>query len=186
MADGNARVAIIAAIIGLIGTLGGALIGNWDKLFPPERGAAAPRDVVVPGPDVRTSPAPAPDLAAGTRTATPPSRPEPAAVAAAPVPNITGTWRDVDYPGVVGQVTQTGNSFRFTRVGVLPNGIGFESAGNGVIDATRVSTRFDTRYQTGVLSTGSCTGTVSGDGGRLDLTCTDSLLGTFPVTSARQ
>jgi hypothetical protein len=37
MADGKkiSRTQIIVAIIGLIGALGGALIANWDKVYPP-------------------------------------------------------------------------------------------------------------------------------------------------------
>ena len=33
MAELNPRVAIIVAIIGIVGTLGAALIANWDKIF---------------------------------------------------------------------------------------------------------------------------------------------------------
>jgi len=99
-----------------------------------------------------------------------------------PIPNTTGTWSNTNYQGVVGQVIQEGSSFRFRRWGVLANGVRFDSAGEGTIEGTRVSHRYNSQYQTGAVSTGS----VSMDGARLELTCRDSLLGTFPVTSVRQ
>ncbi len=30
------RTAIVVAVIGVVGTLGAALIGNWDRIFPPK------------------------------------------------------------------------------------------------------------------------------------------------------
>ncbi len=173
MAELTPRVAIAIAVIGLVGTLGAALIANWDKLFPAGREPLPTREVP------RAEP-PQPSVN--------PPRAQPSAPtgAVAPqVPNIAGTWRDTEYP-VVGQVIQDGRQFRFVRRGALTNGVGFESSGEGTIDGTQISNRFDTRYQTGAVSTGGCTGTLTADGNRLDLTCTDSLLGTFPVTAVRQ
>jgi hypothetical protein len=34
MSRSSHRVAIVVAVIGVIGTIGAALIGNWDKIFP--------------------------------------------------------------------------------------------------------------------------------------------------------
>lgn len=81
---------------------------------------------------------------------------------------------------------QDGRSLRLKRWGVLPNGIGFESTGEGTIDGTHISHRYSTRYQTGAVSTGSCTGTAAADGSRIEGTCIDSLLGTIPVITVRQ
>jgi len=33
----GANVQIVVAIIGVIGVLGGALLANWDKIFPPNK-----------------------------------------------------------------------------------------------------------------------------------------------------
>jgi hypothetical protein len=38
----SSRTAIIVALIGLVGVLGGALLTNWDKVFPPTKRDAAP------------------------------------------------------------------------------------------------------------------------------------------------
>jgi hypothetical protein len=110
--------------------------------------------------------------------------PEAPAVRRESIVNIAGTWRDVNYAGVVDQVTQEGRNLSLRRWGVLPNGIGFESSGAGTIDGTHISHRYSTRYQTGAVSTGSCTGTT--DGSRIEGTCIDSLLGTIPVITVRQ
>ena len=124
-----------------------------------------------------------------------PSRPVSVASAAPPPPavpqresivNIAGTWRDVNYAGVLDLVTQDGPNLRLKRWGVLPNGIGFESSGAGTIEGTHISHRYSTRYQTGAVSTGSCTGTAAADGSRIEGTCIDSLLGTIPVITVRQ
>jgi hypothetical protein len=103
-----------------------------------------------------------------------------------PTLHISGVWRDGNYPNNGSQVTQNGNSFSFTRWGVLPNGIRFESSGSGTIAGQRFTSRYNARYQSGDTSAGDCSGTVSTDGLRMELTCRDSLLGTFPVTAIRQ
>ena len=100
--------------------------------------------------------------------------------------HISGVWRDGNYPNNRSQVTQDGNSFSFTRSGVLPNGIRFESSGSGTIAGQHYTSRYNARYQSGDTSAGDCSGTVSTDGLRMELTCRDSLLGTFPVTAIRQ
>jgi hypothetical protein len=103
-----------------------------------------------------------------------------------PTLQISGVWRDGNYPNNGSQVTQHGNSFSFTRWGVLPNGIRFESSGSGTIVGQRFTSRYNARYQSGDTSAGDCSGTVSTDGLRMELTCRDSLLGIFPVTAIRQ
>jgi hypothetical protein len=35
VSESSHRVAIVVAVIGVVGTIGAALIGNWDKMFPP-------------------------------------------------------------------------------------------------------------------------------------------------------
>lgn len=172
MAQSTPSVAIVVAIIGLAGTIGATLIANWDKLFMP-RDSPAQRDGLV-------RPEPSPVVLA----ITPGTQPKPAPVAA--VLNLTGTWRDVNFPGVVGEIRQSGREFQFVRRGVLANGVGFESSGTGTVDGPSYKSNYNARYQTGDLSRGSCTGVISAGGSRLDLTCTDSLLGQFAVEAARQ
>jgi hypothetical protein len=47
MAAENHRTIIVVAIIGLLGTLGGAVITNWDKMFP-DRTPSAADNLVAP------------------------------------------------------------------------------------------------------------------------------------------
>ena len=162
---GIATLVLIALIV----------VANWPSIVVvPTPVATAPNPVAPPA---NSAPA-----AANPVSAVPPaySAPSPTAV------NITGVWRDINYAGVIDQVMQDGRSLRLKRWGVLPNGIGFESTGEGTIEGTHISHRYSTRYQTGAVSTGSCTGTAAADGSRIEGTCIDSLLGTIPVVTVRQ
>lgn len=102
-----------------------------------------------------------------------------------PIPNIEGIWRDRDAPSNGGRINQNGSRFDFSRWGVLPNGVRFESVGTGAITARRFTSRYDSTYSIG-RSTGNCEGSISSGGSRLDMTCTDSALGVFQVTSFRE
>jgi hypothetical protein len=153
MSESNHRIAIVVAVIGVIGTLGAAFIANWDKIFLP-------------------APQPPPKIDSRSPTQ--------------PIPNLSGVWHDSNYPSNGSQITQDGNNVHFTRWGVLPNGIRFESSGSGAITGQRYTSNYNANYQSGVTSTGHCSGTVSPDGMRMELNCRDSLLGDFPVTSIRQ
>lgn len=55
----NHRVAIAIALIGVLGTLGAALIGNWDKIFPPRRPVAVGARPAQQ-PEITRPPAPTP------------------------------------------------------------------------------------------------------------------------------
>ncbi len=105
---------------------------------------------------------------------------------ASSIPNIAGIWRDSNSQSNGGQITQNGSRFDFSRWGVLPNGVRFESVGTGTISAGRFTSQYNATYQTGFISAGSCSGTISSNGTRMDMTCTDNVLGVFPVTSFRQ
>jgi len=88
----GSKTQVIVAVLALIGVLGGAVLGNWDKLFhqnPP--------------------PMPAP-----TTTPASPS-PTPAAEI-----NISGVWRDEW--GFSSQITQQGSAFKYTSWGVACRG----------------------------------------------------------------
>ena len=98
---------------------------------------------------------------------------------------IAGRWHDVNNPGTESQITQDGTSFRFDRRGVLPNGMPFQSSGRGTITGQEITSSYEAAYGNGMASRGTCRGTVSPDGARISLTCTDSLLGTFVSSDVR-
>jgi hypothetical protein len=156
MSEASNRVTIVVAVIGVIGTIGAAVIGNWDKIFPP----TAPARKVEPV-SLKTPPAQA-------------------------IPNISGVWRDVEYPDNGSQLSQDGSRVRFTRWGVLPNGDRFESSGSGTVNGQGFISDYSARYRSGATSTGSCSGTVSTDGKHMKLTCNDSLLRTFSLSAIHQ
>lgn len=165
MSESSSRVAIVVALITGAGTLGAALIGNWDKFFgsPP---VAAP----APGP----TPAPLPSGAT-----------------LAPVSqglDLSGLWFDTASPGTAATVTQQGDRLQFLRRGVLANGVGFESRGTGTLAGRQVTLLYQAHYQDGSASQGQCTGQVSvaGDAAQMHLRCSDTLLGVFDSSSVRQ
>lgn len=102
------------------------------------------------------------------------------------IPDIAGVWRDVEFPTNGSQITQSGDRFDFSGWGYLPNGVEFRSIGSGTLTPQSFSSRYEITYQTGLRLSGTCTGTVSGDGSRMQMTCSDTMLGTFPITSVRQ
>lgn len=155
MADPTHRVTITVAIIGLAGTLGAALLSNWDKIF-----SRAPQPAVVNG-----------QLADKTNPIKAPS--------ADPIPDISGAWRDSDNPGNGTNVSQVDSRFAFTRWGTLPNGVRFESSGTGSLVGSRLMSRYTAKYQSGNVSSGECNGSVSADATRIEQSCSDSLLGAF-------
>jgi hypothetical protein len=116
----------------------------------------------------------------------PAEKPEPVTTMGPPPPTLAGTWRDETYPNVVDQISQVGQSFRFVRTGMLPNGVFFESTGEGRIEGTHVSHRYQAQYQGGGFSSGGCSGNLTADGSRIVLQCSDSLLGRFPVVLVRR
>jgi hypothetical protein len=153
MLQSNQRIAIVVAVIGVIGSLGAAFVANWDKFFVP-------------------SPQPPPKIDSRSP--------------AESIPNLSGLWRDSNDPNNGSQISQDGNRVHFTRWGVLPNGMRFESSGSGVITGHGFTSNYNAKYQSGATSTGDCSGTVSPDGTRMELNCSDSLLGAFSGTAIRQ
>src|SRR2546429_256794 len=66
MAESGYRLQITIALISLVGVLGGAVIANWDKLFPPSPNPVPPRPT-----------APAPTVEPPTATRYQPTKPSP-------------------------------------------------------------------------------------------------------------
>jgi hypothetical protein len=185
MADTNHKVAIVVAVIGVTGTLGAALLANWDKVFG--RQAQAGPTVAAGSPAQTTAqttvqvPMQTPMQAPVQATA-----PAPATTAGPGVaPSLTGDWRDSTGPNNVSRVRQVGNSFQYARQGTLPNGTGFEASGSGTLEGRQVFTSYQARYANGSVSSGSCVGSVSADATRMELQCTDSMLGAFPSIAVR-
>lgn len=161
MPDQSYRVPIIVAVIGVLGTLGAALIANWDKLFGHATQAAVPTASIAASPLTPVAPV-------------------------VVTSSLAGTWIDAVNPGIISTIAQEGNALRFTRIGSLPNGVAFESNGTGTVSGQQVSTQYVAKYQTGITSSGQCAGSVLEQATTIDLRCTDSLLGSFQSTSVRR
>lgn len=187
MDSGSYRAAIITTAITVAGTLGAALIAHWDKVFGP------PKAPVVASPaSVPAGPAGPADPVQSNRAEHQPvpveTQPERAPSQAAPAqaPSIAGTWRDTDNPGTSTVIAQDGSRFQLTRWGMLEDGTRFESRGTGTLSGQRVALTYQVRYESGAASMGDCSGSVSANGGHMDLACRDSLLGAFAGALVRQ
>ena len=101
------------------------------------------------------------------------SRPVPSAPTApmAAGPGISGVWHDVEL-GTTFQISQQGDSYTFT--GLHPT---FRTSGRGVVSGHALESTYQNNYTNGTVSTGTCTGTVSGDGTRTVSVCQDSMYG---------
>ena len=158
----GSKTQIIVAVIALIGVIGGAVITNWDKFSNQNQGAPLKPTpgVVAPSPDPAPSsselPTPAPEV------------------------NISGVWRD-NTLGTTSQVTQQGSTFKFTAWGTACIGGNFQSSGEGTIRGNSVESHYQSNF-----SQGTCSGTVSSDGGRMTSICKDTVCGQFQSSAVRQ
>ncbi|MGH6847030.1 MAG: hypothetical protein ACREC0_06220 [Methylocella sp.] len=144
MPESNSKVLISCAVIGLVGTIGAALISNWDKFSPV---------------------------------------PKPAPLAEA-ILDISGVWQDAGAPSNTTRITQHGEKLELARSGILPTGVRCESSGSGELRGLSVATKYYTRYQNGLTSSGDCVGQVSPNG--MIINCTDSILKAFSISLFRQ
>lgn len=165
---GRNKTQIIVAVITLIGVIGGALITNWDKLFPPNQ-APAPK----PTPMIEEK---SPDHTPG-RSKTSGDVPTPSSLSTSET-KISGVWRDEW--GFTSQITQQGSAFKYTTWGTGCRG-NFQASGSGTIRGNIV----ESDYQTGDAQ-GHCSGTVSSDGRRITQICTDPVCGQFRSSAVRQ
>lgn len=168
MAESSTRNGIVIAVIGLAGTLGTAVIANWDKLTGD--GQAANRPVVREADKSAASTIPAANSVA---------RDTPDVI------TVAGTWHDTNFPANGSSITQTGSRIEFNGWGSTPQGVPFRNSGTGTIDGRTVTSTYATNYTGGVSSRGPCSGTVTPDGRRMTSTCTDSILGTFVMSGIR-
>jgi hypothetical protein len=98
--------------------------------------------------------------------------------------NITGIWRDTS--GNMSQITQQGETFRFTTRGPSCIGGTYQSSGSGTIRGTLVESSYKSLIQSTLPSEGQCSGTVSPDGMQMTSTCYDSVCGQFTLSGVRQ
>ena len=178
MANSSHRATIAVAIIGVVGTLGAALIANWDKVF-----TAAPQPVATPAPQSSTTAPPARPAERPPKVVR--AEPTPQPVRADPAPQITGLWRDSDNPNNGTRIQQEGKRLQFTRAGILADGVRFESSGTGTLLGSRITLSYVARYQTGSTSTGECSGSVAAEARSIELSCADSLYGKFVTIASR-
>jgi hypothetical protein len=99
--------------------------------------------------------------------------------------NINGIWRDPTR-GTMSQITQQGETFRFTAWGPSCIGGTFQSSGSGTIKGNLVESRYQSLIQPTLRSEGHCSGTVSTDGMQMTSTCNDSVCGQFTSSVVRQ
>jgi hypothetical protein len=99
--------------------------------------------------------------------------------------NVNGIWRDPTW-GTISQITQQGETFRFTAWGSSCIGGTFQSSGTGTIMGKFVENRYQALIQSTIRSEGSCSGTVSLDGMQMTSTCNDSVCGQFTSSGVRQ
>lgn len=111
---------IVVAIIGLIGTLGAAMIANWDKLFPRNANAettnasSAVRSATPTRTTSSDSPSKSPAFVDSEES-----------VGSHPSIDISGTWADSGAPQNRSEIKQVGNSFSFTRDVFCPTALDF-------------------------------------------------------------
>jgi hypothetical protein len=99
--------------------------------------------------------------------------------------NVNGIWRDSTW-GTVSQITQQGETFRYTAWGPSCIGGTFQSSGSGTIRGNFVESRYQALHQPTIRSEGRCEGTVSSNGMQMTSTCNDSVCGQFPSSGVRQ
>jgi hypothetical protein len=153
---------LIVAVIGLLGTLGAATIANWDKIAgrPKE---PSPKHLVSDDEDP-----PSPTINKKKRAI-----------------DVTGTWRDPNYPSNYSRITQDEENIRFDGAGATIQGIGFRTSGAGTLSGLSLSLEYATVYQTGQQAQGTCSGTVSSSASQMTLRCTDPLFGKFVLSSVK-
>jgi hypothetical protein len=102
-----------------------------------------------------------------------------------PAITIHGMWRDPAW-GILSQITQQRDTFRYTAWGPSCIGGNFQSSGSGTINGKVVESRYEARLQSTMRSEGRCSGTVSPDGMQMTSTCYDSVCGQFTSSAVRQ
>ncbi|AMK78458.1 MULTISPECIES: hypothetical protein [Methylomonas] len=170
MAESNHNPTIVAAIIGVIGSISVAIISNWDKLTGQQKIADS----------TLTQPI--------AKTAYPPlDKEKPEVIPPTPLIDISGDWYNPAAPTAGGtHIEQQNDSFQFQGWGMLAQGIGYTSKGSGNLIAQTLTYDYTAQYQNGWVSKGNCTGTVTPNGEKITATCTDTIMGTYVSAGVRQ
>jgi hypothetical protein len=107
---------------------------------------------------------------------------DPGGPRASPSATIGGSWYETyPNPGNLSQITQDGDTFRYTVQGAV-GGQALRSSGSGTIRGQSLLST----YQTDLPSSGQCSGLLSSDGTTITSTCVDSVYGTFNSAGVRQ
>jgi hypothetical protein len=97
-----------------------------------------------------------------------------------PALNIAGRWRD--NRGIMYNIAQEGDAFRFSAFGPSCRGNNFQSSGRGTISGRNV----ESSYNSSLPSGGQCSGTVFANGTEMSSTCTDTICGPFSSSLIKQ
>lgn len=95
------------------------------------------------------------------------------------VPTISETWRD-ERLGIVYQLAQSGGSYTFTA---HQTDLKFTQRGKGVLTGQRLEHTYETAWNNGQRSTGTCSGEISQDNTLMTASCQDSLIGSWQTTA---
>jgi hypothetical protein len=179
------KTQILVAVIGLLGVLGGAVFGNWDKIFKPSPAQtqssppAASSLTSTPSVSLPTAVTPAPVTPVATPSVVPASKPtivptKPAADPSIGVPSvdIDGFW--VDQNGISYEITQ--NNPGYFELIVTDGST--TTYGSGTISGRNI--RLEYQNQNG--STGFGTGVISSNEAVIRVTLSDSGSGKFQIT----
>lgn len=161
----SSNVAVIVAVIGVLGTISAAVIANWDKIVG--SGSAEPVHVNQT-PHNEAAPLPSPDKVNVT----------PAQTANAPI-DISGTWRDDD--GYSYDIRQTGDRYHLTQ---FLNGAEV-GTGDGHVDGSSLTHDFTAiNPLTGGQMQGVCNVQLSADARRMGGLCRSGTT-SWPVAAYR-
>jgi hypothetical protein len=182
--QGENKTQILVAVIGLLGVLGGAVFGNWDKIFKssaaqvqsssptasplPSTPSVAPATVVIP--------VPTPSVVPTSKQKIVPTKPVADPNIGVPTLNIGGFW--VDQNGISYEITQN-DPGHFELVVTDGN---ITTYGSGTITGRNI--RLEYQNQDG--STGFGTGVISADASIIRATMNDSGSGQFQITLRQQ
>ena len=101
--------------------------------------------------------------------------------------DVIGTWVDANVPANVTQITKGKNGLVLSGTGVNQQlNQQYQLNGSVTLDHQDIKVNFKASFNSGLLSSGSCDGTVSGDSMRINMSCADSGAGAFTTTLLKQ
>jgi hypothetical protein len=182
--QGENKTQILVAVIGLLGVLGGAVFGNWDKIFkspPAQVQSSSPTASPVPStpsvaPAAVVTPVATPSVVPTSKQKTAPTKPPADLNVGVSTLDIDGFW--VDQNGISYEITQN-DPGHFELIVTDGN---ISTYGGGTITGHNI--RFEYQNQDG--STGFGTGVISADESIIRATMNDSGSGQFQITLRQQ